>query len=82
MQQKPTDEDVMVAKQAAMEIVMLTMMRPLAGNPRFWADIEAIADAFQKASPDEIAAFPQRWEATRGFLQQWRQALGGAPGQV
>lgn len=72
MAQKPSDEDLMVAKLAAMEIVMLTLIRPMAGNPKFWADIDAIAQAFQRGNQDVVDAFPQRWEATRGFLQEWR----------
>jgi hypothetical protein len=79
MQQRQdmSDQDLLVAKQAAMEIVMLTMIRPLAGNPRFWADVDAVVAGFERSSPDEVAAFPQRWQATRDVLQQWRRALTG-----
>ncbi len=75
MADKPTDEDLVVAKQAALEIMMLTLVRPLAANPKFWADIDALADAFEQMNQDVLAAFPQRWGATRGFLTQWRKAL-------
>lgn len=72
MAQKPSDEDLMVGKLAAMEIVLLTLIRPMAGNPKFWGDVDAIAQAFQNGNRDVVDAFPQRWEATRGFLQEWR----------
>lgn len=78
MAQKPSDEDLMVAKLAAMEIVMLTLIRPMAGNQRFWADVDAIAQAFQSGNQDVLVAFPQRWEATQSFLQEWRRAWNQA----
>lgn len=75
MTSNQADVDALVAKLAAMEIMMLTLARPLGNNPNFWASVDAIAGAFQSNSKDVVDAFPQRWEATRGFLDEWKRAL-------
>ncbi len=58
-----------------MEVMLLTLVRPVGGNPNFWASVDAIAEAFQGSSKDIVEAFPQRWEATRGFLDEWKKVL-------
>ena len=75
MSQSQADIEVLVAKLAAMEIMMLTLVKPIGGNPQFWATVDGIADAFQRDGKDVIDAFPQRWEATRGFIAEWKRAL-------
>ena len=75
MTDKPTDVDLLVAKMTAMEIMLLTLVRPLAQNPKFWNDVEAISQAFQSGNQEALAQFPHRVNAIRGYLDEWRRAL-------
>lgn len=36
MSDVPTETDRLVARMTAMEVMLLTLVRPLAQNPRFW----------------------------------------------
>lgn len=75
MAQPPNDADELVAKMMAMEILLLTLVRPVAGNPKFWEDADAILQAFQDGSPQVAKDFPHRIQAAKDSIAQWRRAL-------
>ena len=75
MSDVPTETDRLVAKMTAMEVMLLTLVRPLAQNPKFWEDVEVMAKAFEAGNPQMDAMRQRRWTATRGFLDEWHRAL-------
>lgn len=75
MAQPQNNADELVSKLMAMEVVLLTLIRPVAGNPKFWEDADAIMQAFQNASPQVAQDFPHRIEAAKANIAQWRQAF-------
>lgn len=75
MAQPPNDADELVAKMMAMEILLLTLVRPVAGNPKFWDDVDAIMQGFQQASPQVVKDFPHRIRAAQESIDQWRRAF-------
>lgn len=80
MSNAPDEVDLLVAKMTAMEVVLLTMIRPLAQNPKFWEDVNSIAKAFEdNTRMNDLRE--RRWTATRGFIEEWRRALTPPPQQ-
>lgn len=76
--QKETDQ--LVGKITAMEVMLLTLIRPMAQNPRFWTDVDAVAKAFEGHNNLMDGLSQRRWAAARGFLDEWRRALTPPPG--
>jgi len=80
MSDAPTETDLLVAKMAAMEVMLLTMVRPLARNPKFWEDVNFVAKSFEdNTQMNDLRQ--RRWTATRGFIEEWRRALTPPPQQ-
>lgn len=54
---------------------MLTLVRPVAANPKFWDDVNAIMQGFEQTSPQVVKDYPHRIQAAKDFIAQWRQAF-------
>jgi hypothetical protein len=75
MAQPPNDADPLVAKMMAMEVMLLTLVRPVARNPKFWEEVDAVTQAFQNGNPQAMKDYPHRWQGMMDSLAEWRRAL-------
>lgn len=75
MSDQNTQTDLLVAKMMAMETVLLTLIRPAAGNPKFWDNVSLITQAMEGDAAQDNEMFARRWEAARGYIEEWRRAL-------
>ena len=83
MSDQNTQTDLLVAKMMAMETVLLTLIQPAAGNPKFWDNVGLITQAMEGNVPADNEMFRRRWEAARGYIEEWRRAMtppGAGPG--
>lgn len=74
MSQENAPVDLIISKLMALEVVLMTLIRPAAGNPAFWSNVEQITQAAESvAQPDEV--FQRRWATARRYIEEWRQAM-------
>lgn len=75
MSDNKTQTDLLVAKMMAMEVILLTLIRPAAGDPKFWNNVELITQAMEGRAPQQQDVFQRRWAAARDYMAEWRRAL-------
>lgn len=75
MSDKTTETDLLVAKLMAMEVMLLTLVRPAAANPKFWNDVDAVTKVFDNNAKQAPAQMQRRWNSVQRYLDEWRTAL-------
>ncbi|MGY0634293.1 hypothetical protein [Luteimonas sp. A478] len=80
MSQPPNETDLLVAKLMAMEVMLLTLVRPVADKPKFWEDLDGVAQVFENNLSQSPELVQRRWGAVRHFLDEWRAALSPPQG--